>query len=430
MLDRDEIDRRRVLEALGAVGAGSVLAGCTGDGGDGGDGDSGGDGGSGGGTATQMETTAGGDTMGGGSGESYFGVEGPFADAITGTAWDGWDVPSVAGEFEARTEASVDVSYIGSDVKGFNQVKGGADLQFIIPDNVWVSRLGEADLAQPIDEELFSEELSNIPDWIKSHRTMFHDDTRYGIPPRWGVMGTVYNKEKISQEQAREWATFWNTDFEDRTIIFDVPLFTVPNIVLYLERKGELSLGLEDMSRDERTDAVYGAVQDHYDTIKQATIDMMDNAKLLAGTTAQANRPLLNGTADAFNGFLLNYAQLKVLEESLGQDKIAFEPTPGLGGVFWIEGFTVLNGADSPELTNTANAFGKWVLSPRGQANVAWTENRKSAPCNYATLDLLSDRKKELLFLDRGEEIFNNSVDYIPTNTDRWLQLWEEAKQA
>lgn len=414
--DDGDINRRRMLKALGSVGAGGLLAGCSG--------------GEGGGEPTETEMTDSSDGGAGGDQDGYFGVSGPFAEKITGTAWDGWDVPSVAGEFEARTGITVDVPYIGSDVKGFNQIKGGANLQFVIPDNVWVSRLGEAGLAKPIDEELYSEELSNIPDWIKSHRTMFYDDTRYGIPPRWGVMGTVYNKDNISREEARQWSLFWNSDFQDRTIIFDVPLFTVPNIVLYLEEQGEISLGLEDMNRDERTDACYEAVQNHYDTIKQATIDMMDNAKLLAGTTSQANRPLLNGTADAFNGFLLNYAQLKVLEESLGQDKIAFEPTPGLGGVFWIEGFTILEKANSSGLTNATNAFGKWVLSPRGQANVAWTENRKSAPCNYAALDLLSDRKKELLFLDQGEDIFQNSVDYIPTNTDRWLKLWEEAKQA
>ena len=399
--DRTGMDRRSVIKAIGATGAGGLLAGCLGGGGGG----------------------------GGGAGP-YFGVEGPFADSITGTAWDGWDVPSVAGEFEARTDINVDVPYIGSDIDGFNRVQGGADLQFSSPDTVWVPRLGEAGLAKPVDEELFSEELSNIPDWIKGHRTMFYEGTRYGIPPRWGVMGTIYNKDKISQQEASEWALYWNDDFQNRTIIFDVPLFTVPNIVMYLEEAGELSLGLEDMSRDDRTEAVYAAVTDHYDTILSATIDMFDNAKLLAGTTSQANRPLIDGTADAFNGFLLNYAQLKTLEEDLGQDKIGFEPAPGLGGVFWIEGFTMLEAAETTELENATQAFGKWVLSPRGQANVAWTENRKSAPCNYAALDLLSDKQKDLLFLDEGQNIFQNSVDYIPTNTDRWLQLWEEAKQA
>lgn len=413
---RSRINRRRVLKALGGVSAGSLLAGCAGQQGD--DGDGGGDGGDGGDGDDGMDVP------------THFGVEGPFADSITGTAWDGWDVPSVAGEFEARTEINVDVPYIGSDIDGFNQVQGGADYQFIIPDNVWVQRLGEADLAHPIDEDLYSDVLSDIPDWIKEHRTMFHDGTRYGIPPRWGVEGVIYNKEKVSREEAAQWSVFWDEDLNDRTVIFDVPLFTVPVLVMYLEETGEISLGLEDMNRDEQTDAVYAAVEDHYDALLDAAIDMFDNATLLAGTTAQANRPLLNETVDVFNGFLLNYAQLKVLEQNLGTDKLDFVPTPGLGGVFWIEGFTVLQEADTEELRNATNAFGRWVLSPRGQANVAWTENRKSAPCNYAARELLSDEQQELLFLDQGEEIFENSVDYIPTNTDRWVELWEEAKQA
>jgi len=394
-------ERRRVLKALGGIGATSILAGQSG----------------------AQETT------GQDDGQTHFGVSGPFADSITGTAWDGWDVPSVAGEFEARTDVSVDVPYIGSDVEGFNQVKGGAGFQFIIPDNIWVRRLGEAGLAQPIDEELFSEELSNIPDWIKNHRTMFHDGTRYGIPPRWGVMGIIYNKNKISEEEV-QWSIFWDEQYQDRTIVFDVPLFTVPNIVLHLEEQGDLSLGLEDMSREEKSDAVFGAVTDHADTIRQAAVEMFDNAKLLAGTTSQANRPMLNGTADAFNGFLLNFAQLKTLEESLGTDQIGFQPTPGLGGVFWVEGLTMTEKADSEELRNSTNAWFKWVLSPRGQANVAWTENRKSGPTNFAARDLLSERKQELLFMDQAKEIFDNSIDYFPINADQWLELWESAKQA
>lgn len=399
------VDRRKLLKVLGGVGSGAVLTGYT-------------------------ETGHKAKAQDDGDEETHFGVSGPFADSITGTAWDGWDVPSVAGEFEARTGISVDVPYIGSDIDGFNQVQGGADYQFIIPDNVWVQRLGEADLAHPIDEDLFADELAEIPDWIKSHRTMFHDDTRYGIPPRWGVMGIIYNKNEIPEEDVEGWNVFWDEQYSDQTIIFDVPLFTVPNIVLYLEEQGELSLGLEDMSRDEKTEAVYAAVEDNADTIRQATVEMFDNARLLAGATSEANRPLLEGTAHAFNGFLLNYAQLKALEQDLGTDMIGFQPTPGLGGVFWIEGLTMTTQADTEELQNATNAWFKWVLSSRGQANVAWTENRKSAPTNYSATEFLSDEQQELLFMDQGKEIFENSIDYIPTNTDQWLELWEGAKQA
>jgi spermidine/putrescine-binding protein len=400
------IERRKVLTGLASAGVGSALAGCAGT--QGGDGDGGG----------------GGDT------ETYFGVEGPFPDSLTGTAWGGWENPSVSGEFEARTDIDMSVPFIGSDVEGFNAVQSGNEFKFIIPDNIWIQRLGEADLAKPIDEELYSEELSAIPDFIKNHRTMFHDDTRYGIPPRWGVSGIIYNKENISEQQAQEYAVFWDEDMEGRTMVYDPsPLFTVPQIVMYLERAGELSLGLEDMNRDEATKAVYDSVLDHYETIRQATTEMFRNAKLLVPSVAEANRPMLDGTVDVFNGFLLNYAQLKILEEELGQDKIGFAPTPGLGGVIWIEGFVHLNNAEDEATANAVDAWGKWILSERGQKQISWTANRKSAIVNWDAFGSLSDRKKELLFYDDAESIYENSVDYIPQNDDQWIKLWEEAKQ-
>jgi len=413
------IKRRKLLYSLGIAGA-AGFAGCSGgdDGGGGDGGDDGGDGGNGG------DGGDGGDDGGSGSGETNFGVEGPFADSIQGLSWSGWDVPAVAGRFEDETGLSVSTEFIGSDLQGFQQIESGSDYQFIIPDTIWVQRLGEADLAQPVDEELFADELDAMPERIRNHRAMFHDDTRYGIPPRWGISGLIYNEEQVSEEEVQSWSVLWDDQYEDRYEIFSLPLWAGPKVALYLIEEGEISIDGEVTA-----EKVYGLPEEDMEKVQEAATELISGARLLPASANEANRPLINESVYMFDGFLFNYAQLKEVEQGLGQDKFRFQPNPGLGGLFWVEGMTMTSQAESQEQQNTTKAFKKWALSKEGQANVAWTDLRKSPPANYDALELLTENQREILQVDRLDEIADNSIDYYPIDEEKWVEYWERAQE-
>lgn len=410
--EHTSLKRRRYLAGLAAAGA-AGLAGCSGqqsgDGGDGTDGSDGGDSGDGG---------------DGASTEAYFGVEGPFADSVTGLTWSGWDVPSVTGRFNNETGLSVSADYIGSDLQGFQTINSGGDYQFIVPDTVWVQRLAEADLAQPVDEELFSEELEAMPEVVRNHRAMFYEDTRYGLPPRWGISGLIYNKDQVSAEEVESWSVLWDDQYADRYEIFSLPLWAGPKVALYLIEEGEISIDGEVTS-----EKVYGLPEEDMQKVEDAAVELISNARLLPGSANEANRPLIDETVYMFDGFLFNYAQLKTVEQGLGTDKFRFQPNPGLGGLFWVEGMTMTSQAETEGQRNTTKSFMKWALSQEGQANVAWTELRKSPPANYSARELLTDNQQEVLQLDRLEEIADNSIDYFPIEEEKWVEHWERAVQ-
>jgi spermidine/putrescine-binding protein len=406
--------RRQVLKGIGLAGI-VGLAGCSG---------SSSDGGSGGeGTATSSGDGGSGDG-GSMSGDTYFGVEGPFADDIKGLAWSGWDVPSVTGKFQNETGLSVSTEFIGSDLKGFQTIEGGGDYQFIVPDTVWVQRLGEAGLAQPVDEDLFSEELSNMPEGVRNHRSMFHDGTRYGIPPRWGISGLIYNKDMVSAEEVESWSVLWDQKYKDRYEIFSLPLWAGPKVALYLIEKGDISINGEVTA-----EKVYGLPEDDMAKVEDAAAQLLRNARLLPASANEANRPLINESVAMFDGFLFNYAQLKTVEAGLGTDKFRFQPNPGLGGLFWVEGMTMTSQAKTEEQKNTTKAFFKWAASKEGQGNIAWTELRKSPPANDAARELLTENQIKTLQLDNLDDIIANSIDYYPIEEDKWVETWERAKQ-
>ncbi|AUV82513.1 hypothetical protein C2R22_13405 [Salinigranum rubrum] len=427
-MSHDEMDwrtRRKILKGIGLAGI-AGLAGCSSNG-SGGESESGSGGGStateSGGEATESggTSTAGGDGM---SGESYFGVEGPFADSIQGLTWSGWDVPSVTGRFQNQTDLSVSTDFIGSDLQGFQNIQGGGDYQFIVPDTVWVQRLGEAGLARPVDEDLFSEELSNMPEGVRNHRSMFYDDTRYGIPPRWGISGLIYNKDQVSAEEVQSWSVLWDDKYADRYEIFSLPLWAGPKVALYLIEEGEISI-----DGDVTAEKVYGLPEEDMAKVEDAAAELLSNARLLPASANEANRPLINETVYLFDGFLFNYAQLKTVEAGLGTDKFRFQPNPGLGGLFWVEGMTMTTQAETEEQQNTTNAFFKWAASKEGQANIAWTELRKSPPANDAAREFLTENQIQTLQLDSLDDIIANSIDYYPIEEDKWVETWERARQ-
>jgi len=333
-------------------------------------------------------------------------------------------VPAVAGRFEDETGLSVSTEFIGSDLQGFQQIESGSDYQFIIPDTIWVQRLGEADLAQPVDEELFADELDAMPERIRNHRAMFHDDTRYGIPPRWGISGLIYNEEQVSEEEVQSWSVLWDDQYEDRYEIFSLPLWAGPKVALYLIEEGEISIDGEVTA-----EKVYGLPEEDMEKVQEAATELISGARLLPASANEANRPLINESVYMFDGFLFNYAQLKEVEQGLGQDKFRFQPNPGLGGLFWVEGMTMTSQAESQEQQNTTKAFKKWALSKEGQANVAWTDLRKSPPANYDALELLTENQREILQVDRLDEIADNSIDYYPIEEEKWVEYWERAQE-
>lgn len=394
----DGTRRRDVLKGIGTAGIAAGLAGCMGNDDDGNGNDNGGD-------------------------ESYYGVSGPFASEVFGVAWDGWDVPTVSGEFADETGIDVTAEYIGSDFEGFSRVQSGEDIDFIIPDNVWVQRLGEADLAQPIDEDQFADHLENIPEEIRDHPTMFHDDTRYGIPPRWGVQGLIYNKNEIPEDEVQTLAPLFDSAYENRISMWNIPLWSMGITALYLYGQGELSI--DELSGE----AIYGMSDDDLELVKQQLIDQRDLVRMFPETLAEARRPLIDEEVWVFNGFLLDYAQLKEIERELGTDKIGFQPMPDPGGIFWIEGMSITQQA-SDEATNAVEAFYSYALEPETQARLAWTDRRKSAPTNENAREFLTEDQVEILHLDQREEIMENTIDYMPSDPERWVEVWNEYKEA
>ena len=397
--------RRAFLKGTSVAGI-AVLAGCTG------------------GSSSENNSNGSSNETGSSGSGPYYGVPGPYADSIQGTAWSGWDVPTVTGRFNNQTGLSVSTDFIESDLTGFQNIQSGSNYQFIIPDTVWVQRLAEADLAQPVDEELFSGELDAMPEVVRNHRAMFYEDTRYGLPPRWGISGLIYNEEQVSESEVQSWSVLWEEDYQNQYEIFGLPLWAGPKVALYLIERGDISINGELTA-----EKVYGLPEEDMNKVEEAAVELINGARLLPASANEANRPLINESVYMFDGFLFNYAQLKVVEEGLGTDKFRFMPNPGLGGLFWVEGMTMTSQASTEKQRNTTKAFFKWALSKQGQANVAWTELRKSPPANYNARELLTDSQQQTLQLDRLDSIASNSIDYYPIEEEKWVNMWERATQ-
>lgn len=88
----------------------------------------------------------------------------------------------------------------------------------IIPSDYMIARMIDEDMLQPLD-------YSKIPNMelIDSAYTHleFDPDQAYSVPYTWGVVGVIYNTEKVDETDIGSWDLLWNEKYAGETAMFD-----------------------------------------------------------------------------------------------------------------------------------------------------------------------------------------------------------------
>lgn len=88
----------------------------------------------------------------------------------------------------------------------------------IIPSDYMIARMIDEDMLQPLD-------YSKIPNMelVDSAYTHleFDPDQAYSVPYTWGVVGVIYNTEKVDEADIGSWDLLWNEKYAGETAMFD-----------------------------------------------------------------------------------------------------------------------------------------------------------------------------------------------------------------
>ena len=131
------------------------------------------------------------------------------------------DSLDVIAAFEEETGIHVNYITFDSNESMYTKLKtGGASYDVIIPSDYMIGKLIEEDMLEPLD-------LANIPNYEnidEAFRDQAYDpENTYSVPYTWGTVGLIYNRQYVSDEDAKSWSCLWNSKYAGKILMFDNP---------------------------------------------------------------------------------------------------------------------------------------------------------------------------------------------------------------
>lgn len=361
------------------------------------------------------------------------------AEAAAGTlhflAWSGYDAGNVTDPFTKKWHVPIDVDTITSDPAAFNQLKGGKSAFYDLTsfDMAWVPKLAKAGLVKKLDLDNWRPlawdhyieqfQLENYKFAQLDENWQFDTNgTLYGLPQRFGVVAAYANTKRVPEDvwsESYDWV--WNPGKEYNIGLLDRMFWTI-QLVMYW-------CNIDPFK--EHTDEEVG-------TVREATIDLFQNAKALFSHAPEVNTALLHEEIDVcfegdnfINGTLrkAGYLQFQTITPKRANSKYPeYTSAPNnAGGTTWVEEEMVI---DNPHLHPAAYDYLAYMQSPQTALELSWPDKGPPVlvPHKYAW-EKWSQHQRDVLEADYMQKLMDRCRWYagIP-DLEKFDPIWEEAK--
>ncbi len=334
-------------------------------------------------------------------------------------AWYGHGEPDMVEEFEAENNVKFKPKYYA----------GGDNMLALIaqsPPGTYDIILSDAEFVQQLNAAGYIEEMSAgdydfddmLYDDFRHFPGHWDGDNLFSVMVRFGHLGVSYNKNAITEEEAKSYACFWKPELTGKVGHFDWHLPSLGMMSLY---NGN-GAGLWDLD-----DAAWGKVQETTMSLRPQVGGYFD----YGGTF----NSLKNGEMHAMCG--IGDWITGVLEKDGAP---VASTVPKEGGIQWTESYSIGKGSEKADISK---AFIQYMLSPRGQV--------RSAQMNaYPGFCITKAGQKALQEANPAEAERTGQVDGAPNNPitlikegrihyrnipvqqnlEDWNDFWSEYKNA
>ena len=303
---------------------------------------------------------------------------------------------------EKYPQVELQVAVFGELDEAIAKLRGGfhADVINVCVD--YIPLMVELDLLEPID-------TAKIPHWndvFPFFREMPDIQAGEGkvwmVPVDAGLEGLMYRTDQIDPPPD-SWNALFDPAYAGHIVMQDYARNAIAVTAL--------ALGYEDPFN--LTDEQLQAVKEKLIAQKPLLLNYFE-------TDAEVDEMFRSGDAWVSLGWTSN---AKWLREDDGVP-VAYV-SPKEGALSWVCGYAILKGTTRP---NAAHALVNHYLEPELQK--IEVVDFEYIVANAKVLDLLSEEEIAAVGLDNPEAIAAAHVEVLPTNYDRWLQIWEEVQAA
>lgn len=312
-------------------------------------------------------------------------------------------------------DIDVNVTASTSPAKMFSSWNSGADEQYdvCVPEHNYVKKFMQADLAEPVDRDVvthYDDMYDYFIDFVEENYS--EDGNLYTVPTRFGWHAYSYNSDEIPDHD-HSYALLFEDGYVDedlsgKVIMYDNHFKAMAVTALYL--------GYQDAFEG---DAVTLS-DDQVQTVKETLIDQKEN---------------LFGYIASDPTFITSYKQGDFWAGESGRNEIVelwaegddspVMTVPKEGAFAWVETAIVSTKSENKEEAwKVVNEY----ISPEVGAELS--KVGFSPNCNPNTQEELTDAENDLYGAIEPQKLEEFIPYKVVEGEDRWLEAWEEVKQA
>jgi spermidine/putrescine transport system substrate-binding protein len=316
---------------------------------------------------------------------------------------------------EERLDVQMSVTSSTSPAKMFSSWNSGADEQYdvVVPEHNYVKKFMNADLVAPMNEDV----VTNYGDMYGYFRNFVEenyskDGQVYTAPSRFGWHAYSYNSEKVPDHDP-SFAILFEDDYVDvdldgKKIMYDNHFKAMAVTSLYLGYRDAFEGDAVTLSDEQVT------------TVKETLIEQKPS---LYGYIA--SDPTFIKAYKQGNFWVGESGRNEIIEMQASGTDSGVMTVPKEGAFAWIETPLVSKKSENQEAAwKVVNEY----ISPEVGAELA--KVGYSPNCNPATQQHLDQEQNEMFGAVKPSKLEKFIPYKVVEGEDRWLQAWEEIKQA
>lgn len=325
-------------------------------------------------------------------------------------AWVGYDEVDFLTHIEKELGAKIAVkTYVGGDQMYSLFRSAPLDTyDVVVVDAEYGKRMFIEGSLYPLGEELWGGQGLFRP--FSTGEPARDGESVYGAVVRWGALGLVYNRTKLSAKQAADYKTLWDPALAGRIGIFDWYLPNMGVLSRYLGNNSPYNLSAEKLSQ-----------------LRRELLRLRPLVRAIHQNTGDVIADLKNEEVFVTPG-IGEWAAAVLAEEGKPIDWTI----PKQGGVMWVETLAIPIASKNREL---AKRFITLVRQPEHSARLAWRKAYHSQVPGRDAYKFLSAEQRKLLKaenLDSLQELIDRlSIRQLPgpsTGEADWVRVWTEFK--
>ena len=337
--------------------------------------------------------------MGGGSGTT-----------VSILTWTGYDDVNDQVE-ETLDDVTLDVSIADGSANMFSTVNagGGEEYDIVIPNNEYVPRFIEADLAAPVDTDVVTNYDTLYPTFQSAAEGQFADGGDvYGLPVQFGWYAYGYDTSVLPEDHEHSYDVLFSEEYEGVDLTGGITLYD--GYYKSIMAAG-LALGYTDAFEGDTV----SFTDDQLTSIEETLIEFKPNLLGFVHDEETLTQDYQNGNIAV--SFANRSTHVGIMNDV---ESVEFSQ-PAEEELTWFEGAVVTSGSSNKEAAfRVLNEY----ISP--ETGAALSENRNIM---NASQDAMDNIEAEALQIEPG--VLDGMIPFKPADQDEaWIEMFERVKNS